>query len=80
MAGSAWKPRDGTEAPSNRRTSDSTKTSRPVTQNPIGIVEAKNFGGWCVLANVWRDFRLTDQLDLYGGGGIGGTGFETSFQ
>ena len=52
----------------------------PRDPNPIGIVAAKNFGGWSVLANVWRDFRLTDQLDLYGGGGIGATGFETSFQ
>jgi opacity protein-like surface antigen len=52
----------------------------PRDPNPIGIVEAKNLGGWSVLANVWRDFRLNDHFELYGGGGIGGTGFGTSFQ
>jgi opacity protein-like surface antigen len=52
----------------------------PRDPNPVGIVQAKNFGGWSVLANVWRDFRFTDHFDLYGGGGIGATGFETSFQ
>jgi opacity protein-like surface antigen len=52
----------------------------PRDPNPIGIVQAKNLGGWSVLANVWRDFRLNDHFDFYGGGGIGATGFETSFQ
>jgi len=32
------------------------------------------------MANVWRDFELTERFDLYGGGGIGGAGFATSFQ
>jgi opacity protein-like surface antigen len=52
----------------------------PRDPNPVGIVQAKNLGGWSVLANVWRDFRLNDHFDLYGGGGIGATGFEVSFQ
>ena len=52
----------------------------PRDPNPVGIVQARNLGGWSVLANVWRDFRLNDQFDLYGGGGIGASGFETSFQ
>jgi hypothetical protein len=52
----------------------------PRDPNPVGIVEARNLGGWSVLANVWRDFRLTDQFDFYGGGGIGATGFDVSFQ
>lgn len=52
----------------------------PRHPNPVGIMEGKNFGGWSVLANVWRDFRLTDHFDLYGGGGIGATGYESSFQ
>jgi opacity protein-like surface antigen len=52
----------------------------PRDPNPVGIVQAKNLGGWSVLANVWRDFRLNDRFDVYGGGGIGATGFETSFQ
>lgn len=52
----------------------------PRHPNPVGIVEGKNFGGWSVLANVWRDFRLNDHFDFYGGGGIGATGYESSFQ
>jgi opacity protein-like surface antigen len=52
----------------------------PRHPNPVGIVQSQNLGGWSVLANVWRDFRVSDHLDLYGGGGIGATGFETSFQ
>lgn len=52
----------------------------PRHPNPIGIVEGKNFGGWSVLANVWRDFRLNDHFDVYGGGGIGASGYESSFQ
>lgn len=56
------------------------ETFLPRNPNPVGIVQAKTLGGWSVLANVWRDFRLNDRFDLYGGGGIGATGFETSFQ
>lgn len=52
----------------------------PRDPDPVGIVQAKNLGGWSVLANVWRDFRLNDRFDLYGGGGIGATGFQASFQ
>jgi opacity protein-like surface antigen len=52
----------------------------PRNPNPVGIVQAKNLGGWSVLANVWRDFRLNDRFDLYGGGGIGAMGYQLSFQ
>jgi opacity protein-like surface antigen len=52
----------------------------PRDPNPVGVVQAKNLGGWSVLANVWRDFRLNDHFDLYGGGGIGATGSQVSFQ
>ena len=52
----------------------------PRHPNPIGIVVGKNFGGWSVLANVWRDFRLNDRFEVYGGGGIGATCYESSFQ
>lgn len=52
----------------------------PRHPNPVGIVEARNFGGWSVLANVWRDVRFNDHFDVYGGGGIGATGYESSFQ
>lgn len=46
----------------------------------IGTMQAKAYGGWSAMANLWRDFQLTDRLDAYGGGGIGVAGFETSFQ
>ena len=46
----------------------------------VGTMQAKVNGGWSVMANLWRDFQLTDRLDAYGGGGIGVAGFETSFQ
>ena len=54
----------------------------PVPPKPdlIGTMEAKAYGGWSAMANVWRDFQFTDHLDLYGGGGIGAAGFNTSFQ
>ena len=29
---------------------------------------------WSVLANVWRDFMITERIGCYGGGGIGGGG------
>ena len=52
----------------------------PRDPNPVGIVRAANSGGWSALANVWRDLRLNERFDVYGGGGIGATGFQTSFQ
>ena len=54
----------------------------PVPPKPelIGTMQAKSYGGWSAMANLWRDFEFTDQLDVYGGGGIGAAGFETSFQ
>ncbi|MEI6238807.1 MAG: hypothetical protein WCR51_00310 [Planctomycetia bacterium] len=54
----------------------------PVPPKPelIGTMQARSTGGWSAMANVWRDFELTDRFDAYGGGGIGGAGFETSFQ
>ncbi len=44
--------------------------------NPFGgpnipIVATEN---WSVLANVWRDFMITERIGCYGGGGIGGGG------
>jgi opacity protein-like surface antigen len=32
---------------------------------------------WSVLANVWRDFMITERIGCYGGGGIGGGGMTT---
>jgi len=46
----------------------------------VGTMQAEASGGWSVMANLWRDFQLTECLDAYGGGGIGAAGFETSFQ
>ena len=54
----------------------------PVPPKPelIGTMQARSYGGWSAMANIWRDFQLTDRIDAYGGGGIGGAGFQTSFQ
>jgi hypothetical protein len=38
---------------------------------PENIVATEN---WSVLANVWRDFMITERIGCYGGGGIGGGG------
>jgi len=46
----------------------------------IGTMQAKAYDGWSVMANLWRDFQLTEGLDAYGGGGIGAAGFDTSLQ
>jgi opacity protein-like surface antigen len=46
----------------------------------IGLQRATASGGWSAMANIWRDFELTDHIDVYGGGGIGAAGFDTTFQ
>ena len=33
----------------------------------IGTFQAKAYGGWSAMANLWRDFQLTERLDAYGG-------------
>ena len=33
---------------------------------------------WTVMANIWREYSLTDRLGLYGGGGIGAGGYRIS--
>ncbi|MFM8891636.1 MAG: outer membrane protein, partial [Planctomycetia bacterium] len=45
----------------------------------VCLSEARSYG-WSSLANVWRDFELTEHIDLYGGGGIGAAGFQTEYQ
>ena len=52
----------------------------PSKPDSVGTMQAKAYGGWSVMANLWRDFQLTDRLDAYGGVGIGVAGFETSLQ
>ena len=44
------------------------------------IVSQAQSYGWSALANVWRDFRWTERVDLYGGGGIGAAGVQTAYQ
>ncbi|MFM7034031.1 MAG: outer membrane protein [Planctomycetia bacterium] len=34
--------------------------------------------GWSVTANLWRDVSITNHVDLYAGGGIGGGGYRLS--
>lgn len=34
--------------------------------------------GWSALFNVWRDFSVSEQVDLYFGGGVGGGGYRYS--
>lgn len=36
--------------------------------------------GWSAMANVWRDYFLTERLGLYGGGGIGAGGYRLSVE
>jgi opacity protein-like surface antigen len=31
--------------------------------------------GWSAMVNAWRDFTVTDEVDLYLGGGLGGGGY-----
>lgn len=45
----------------------------------VTVARAQAYG-WSAMANVWRDFRWTDRVDLYGGGGIGAAGFQTEYQ
>lgn len=52
----------------------------PLDPTPVGTMQARTYGGWSALANVWRDFRFTEHVDLYAGGGIGAAGFQTEFQ
>lgn len=36
--------------------------------------------GWSAMANLWRDFFVTEQLGVYGGGGIGAGGYRISVE
>ena len=35
--------------------------------------------GWSALVNVWRDYTVTEHVDVYLGGGLGGGGYRYSF-
>ena len=43
----------------------------PFGPQTVSVVATEN---WSVLANVWRDFMITERVGCYGGGGIGGGG------
>ena len=43
----------------------------PFGPQTVSMVATEN---WSVLANVWRDFMITERIGCYGGGGIGGGG------
>lgn len=44
-----------------------------------GITTAGATGNWSSLANVWRDFAVTESLGVYGGGGIGAGGYQFTY-
>lgn len=49
----------------------------------VGPVIGANFGwaaadGWSAMVNVWRDYTVGEQVDLYFGGGVGGGGYRYS--
>ncbi|MFM8735648.1 MAG: hypothetical protein ACKOC8_10695 [Pirellulales bacterium] len=51
----------------------------------LGPGAALDFGwaandGWSALVNAWRDFNVSEQVDMYLGGGIGGGGYRYGFQ
>lgn len=44
-------------------------------RDPLSFQEVA-FNNWSVLGNVWRDFMLTNRFGIYGGGGLGGGGYQ----
>ena len=43
-----------------------------------GQAADRALNNWSVLGNVWRDFMLTNRFGIYGGGGLGGGGYQYS--
>ena len=56
---------------------DNFSTSRTAVLEGFGIVNAsvQTADNWSTMANVWRDFSITNRLGIYGGGGIGAGGY-----
>ena len=48
---------------------------RDAINGTAGIVNIAATDNWSTLANIWRDFGITDTLGVYGGGGIGAGGY-----
>lgn len=45
----------------------------------LGIVDVGATDNWSSLVNVWRDFGVTKNLGVYGGGGIGAGGYRFTY-
>lgn len=45
----------------------------------LGVVDILATDNWSSLANVWRDFGITENLGVYGGGGIGAGGYRFAY-
>lgn len=45
----------------------------------LGVVDILATDNWSSLANVWRDFGVTENLGVYGGGGIGAGGYRFTY-
>jgi opacity protein-like surface antigen len=49
----------------------------PSAVDPL-MYDVQMSDAWSAMANVWRDFFLTNRLGVYGGGGIGAGGYRLS--
>jgi opacity protein-like surface antigen len=45
----------------------------------VGTLSLNASDGWSSMANVWRDFSVTERFGLYAGAGIGAGGYRCSF-
>ena len=52
----------------------------PPIRNSSARCKPRPLAGGRRWPTLWHDLQLTEQLDAYGGGGIGAAGFNTSFQ
>jgi opacity protein-like surface antigen len=45
------------------------------TVDDVGSAALAATGGWSAMVNLWRDYEVTERLQCYVGGGIGGGGY-----
>lgn len=45
----------------------------------VGTLQLAASDNWSVMANLWRDFDITDRFGVYAGGGLGAGGYRLSF-